>query len=165
MLSCCYRREAYLPREHSGSVVEYLTHRHCVVSLSKNINPSLVLVQPRKTRPYITERLLMGSKESNQTKQTYLPIFSFWHNHTGQCKRTGGCYNELVVAFLRTGGGLKGKKICATISALYQCIKKCSQFFVIKFLNKHLLVYLEKTKQSGNRFLDVISWEYDNSCA
>ena len=41
--------------------------RHCVVSLSKNINPSLVLVQPRKTHPYITERLLMGRKESNQT--------------------------------------------------------------------------------------------------
>ena len=39
--------------------------RHCVVSLSKNINPSLVLVQPRKTRPFITERLLMGRKESN----------------------------------------------------------------------------------------------------
>ena len=30
--------------------------------------PSLVLVQPRKTRPFITERLLMGRKESNQTK-------------------------------------------------------------------------------------------------
>ena len=42
--------------------------RHCVVSLSKNINPSLVLVQPRKTRPFITERLLMEHKESNQTK-------------------------------------------------------------------------------------------------
>ena len=42
--------------------------RHCGVSLSKNINPSLVLVQPRKTRPFITERLLMGHKESNQTK-------------------------------------------------------------------------------------------------
>ena len=41
---------------------------HCVVSLSKNINPSSVLVQPRKTRPFITERLLMGRKESNQTK-------------------------------------------------------------------------------------------------
>ena len=37
------------------------------MSLSKNINPSLVLVQPRKTRPSITERLLMGRKESNQT--------------------------------------------------------------------------------------------------
>ena len=45
---------------------------HCVVPLSKNINPSLVLVQPRKARPFITERLLMGRKESiNQTnKQT-----------------------------------------------------------------------------------------------
>ena len=41
--------------------------RHCDVSLSKNINPSVVLVQPRKTRPYITERLLMGRKESTQT--------------------------------------------------------------------------------------------------
>ena len=39
--------------------------RHRVLSLSKNINPSLVLVQPRKTRPFITERLLMGRKESN----------------------------------------------------------------------------------------------------
>ena len=43
--------------------------RHCIVSLSKNINPSLVLVQPRKTHPYITERLLMGRKESNQTNK------------------------------------------------------------------------------------------------
>ena len=39
-----------------------------VVSLSKNINPSLVLVQPRKTRPFINEILLIGRKESNQTK-------------------------------------------------------------------------------------------------
>ena len=44
--------------------------RHCVVSLSKNINPSLELVQPRKTCPFIIERLLMELKESNQTKQT-----------------------------------------------------------------------------------------------
>ena len=43
--------------------------RHCVVFLSKNINPSSVLVQPRKTRPFITARLLMGRKESNQTKK------------------------------------------------------------------------------------------------
>ena len=43
--------------------------RHCVVSWSKNINPSLVLVQPRKTRPFITERLLMGRKKSNQTNK------------------------------------------------------------------------------------------------
>ena len=32
--------------------------------------PSLVLVQPRKTRPCLNERLLMGRKESNQTNKT-----------------------------------------------------------------------------------------------
>ena len=49
----------------------YTSMTNCFVSLSKNINPSLVLVQPRKTHPFVTERLLMGRKESNQTnKQT-----------------------------------------------------------------------------------------------
>ena len=64
-------------REPSGRVLDSiprgcgfeLHRRHCVVSLSKNINPSLVLAQLRKTRPFITERLLMGRKESNQTKK------------------------------------------------------------------------------------------------
>ena len=63
-----------ISRERSGRVLDsrpkgrgFEPHRrHCVVSLSKNINPSLVLVQPRKTRPFITERLLMGRKESNK---------------------------------------------------------------------------------------------------
>ena len=68
--------EKPLLRERSGSVVECLTQDRraagssltgVTVFLSKNINPSLVLVQPRKTRPYITERLLMERKESNQT--------------------------------------------------------------------------------------------------
>ena len=40
--------------------------RHCVVSLSKNITPSLVLVGPMKNHPFITERLLMGGEEPNQ---------------------------------------------------------------------------------------------------
>ena len=64
-------------RERSGRVLDLRPRgsgfeprrRHCVVSLSKNIIPSLVLVQTRKTRPFITERLLMGRKESNQNKQ------------------------------------------------------------------------------------------------
>ena len=50
----------------------YVCHwilRHCVVSLSKNSNPSLEMVQPRKTRPIITEVLLMGRKESTQTNK------------------------------------------------------------------------------------------------
>ena len=67
-------------REYSGSVVEYLSRdlRASGSSLigvaalcptARHINPSLVLVHPRKTRPFITERVLMGRKESNQTKQ------------------------------------------------------------------------------------------------
>ena len=34
-----------------------------------NVTEALVLVQPRKTRPFITERLLMGRRESNQTNK------------------------------------------------------------------------------------------------
>ena len=53
-----------------------LQQRHCVVSLRKNINPSLVLVQPRKTRPFITERLLTARKDQiKQTKQCLLEDF------------------------------------------------------------------------------------------
>ena len=68
----------HLMWERSGSVVRALHSRprgcwfephrlHCIVSLGKNINPSLVLVQSRKTRPFIIERLLLGRKESKQT--------------------------------------------------------------------------------------------------
>ena len=69
---------AHPVRERSGSVVECLTQDRGAVgssltalwSLSKIhlSNSSLVLVQPRKTRPCLTERLLMGRKEPNQTK-------------------------------------------------------------------------------------------------
>ena len=68
---------------HSGRVLNlrprgrgFKPHqRHWVVSLSKNINPGLVLVQPKKTCPFITERLLMGRKESNQTNKTIPSLF------------------------------------------------------------------------------------------
>ena len=67
--------------------------RHCVVSLSKNINSSLVLVQPRKIRPFITERLLMGRKESNQTNKKHLLIEGVY-NVFGH-KSFGHLYNDL----------------------------------------------------------------------
>ena len=66
----------------SGSVVECLTRERGVAGSSltgvtalcpwaRHIYPRLVLVHPRKTRPCLTERLLMGCKESNQiNKQT-----------------------------------------------------------------------------------------------
>ena len=39
--------------------------------------------------------------------------------HTGQCKRTGRCYNELAVAFVSTGGGVKGKKYLYLLTLLF----------------------------------------------
>ena len=61
----------------------YCTNVHVPASLccgpqARHIYPSLVLVQPRKTRPCLTERLLMGRKESNQTnKQKHVPVHVF----------------------------------------------------------------------------------------
>ena len=50
-----------------------------------------------------------------------------------------------------------------------QCVvsvrQKCSHCVVIKFLNKTISSLPGKTKKSGDRFLDVISCDYDNSCA
>ena len=53
--------------------------RHCVASLSKNINPSLVLIQPRKTRSFLTGRLLMRCKNQiKETKHLCLDIGTFF---------------------------------------------------------------------------------------
>ena len=71
-----------------GSVVECLTRDRravgssltgvtALLSLSKNINPSLVLVQPRKTCPFITERVLMGSKRIKSNKNKLSAYASF----------------------------------------------------------------------------------------
>ena len=57
------------------------------MSLSKNINPSLVLVQPRKTRLFITERLLIERKELNkQTKQQHSSKYFACRPPTPTCK-------------------------------------------------------------------------------
>ena len=55
-------------REHS--LLKLIAENQCENHKKSN----LVLIQPRKTCPYITERLLMGRKESNQTKNKTNPI-------------------------------------------------------------------------------------------
>ena len=49
---------------YSGGML--LIHLYVSVAMHRHIYPSLVLVQPRKTRPCLTERLLMGRRASNQ---------------------------------------------------------------------------------------------------
>ena len=84
--------------ECSGWVVEFLinwleTERpqvwaspaslHCG-PWARHIYPSLVLVQPRKTRPCLTERLLMEHKESNQTNKQH-DIFEVCGKYSQSC--------------------------------------------------------------------------------
>ena len=62
-------------REVSGSVEACFTRDRgaagsSLTGITALWSLSLVLVQPRKTRPCLTERLLMERKESNQIKQT-----------------------------------------------------------------------------------------------
>ena len=49
---------------------------------ARHIYPSLVLVQPRENCLNITERLLMGRKESNQTNKTFYFMFIKKNNST-----------------------------------------------------------------------------------
>ena len=74
--------------EGSGSVVDCLTRDRRATGSSltgvialcpwaRHINPNLVLVQTRKTRLCITERLLMGCKESNQRNKQKCMLFFF----------------------------------------------------------------------------------------
>ena len=57
----------YQDRGATGSSLTGIT---ALCPWARHNTPSLVLVQPRKTCPLITERLLMGHKESNQTNKT-----------------------------------------------------------------------------------------------
>ena len=81
----------YRSRELSGSVVECLIQDRGFAGLSltgvttfchwaRHINPCLVLVQPRKTHPDITEKLLTGMKriKSNKQANNALPSNGSW---------------------------------------------------------------------------------------
>ena len=46
-------------------------------------------------RHYISHKITFGAPSSGGVFCSACGAFI----HTGQCKRTGGCYNELVVAF------------------------------------------------------------------
>ena len=56
---------------NQGATDSSLTDCTGLCSWAKHINPCLVLVQPRKSSPYITERLLIGHIESNQTNSCH----------------------------------------------------------------------------------------------
>ena len=105
--------------------------RHCVVSLSKNINPSLVLVQPRKTRLFITERLLMGREELNQT-----------NNH-------GFYYNDYLLLLLF---------LFHLINSFHNVLKINTNFFFYLFLSfiyNFKAIYIQTMHRSACMYLIV----------
>ena len=83
-------------------------HRHhCLVFLEQD---TFILAQPRKTRPCLTERLLMGRKESNQTKLLY-----FGDLYNKQYGPRSDCSGYIInVSFL-------DKFRLLTISKLFAC--------------------------------------------
>ena len=74
---------------------------------ARHIYPSLVLVQPRKTRPWLSERLLMGRKESNQTNKPTCIFINKTRLHL--CFSVLFCYAFMYVCLLMPCGHLLGK--------------------------------------------------------
>ena len=74
-------------KSYNKTVIDFNFGRHKDLStLKSDIHlglgyPSLVLVQPRKTRPCLTERLLMGRKELNQTNKQNLGLAASVNYH------------------------------------------------------------------------------------
>ena len=100
----------------------YTLARYSILGVRPSIHPSIHL----SMSPSLVFHNLIWSFQ-------HLTIFlNRWRKtislepHTGQCKSTGGCYNELVVVFFSTGGGVKGKKI-------YTC------WLYYLFINLHLI--------------------------
>ena len=65
----------------------------------------------RDKMPGLLSILSLFRNKFNKFNNTRARMLDSIYHHTGQCKSTGGCYNELLVAFYSTGGGVKGKKI------------------------------------------------------
>ena len=104
-------------REHSGSVVECLTRDQRAMGSSltgitalcpgARINLCLVLVQPRKTCPFITETLLMDCKESNQKNKQKIQQLGF----DSPTSRLG----QVKIFLLYDNAALCGAPICRRV--------------------------------------------------
>ena len=102
-----------------------------------------------------------------------LRVCTFAHAHLSLRPGTdipcAGSNNDLCTVYKNSE--CCGEASPATMAHLgdHQCVvsmrQKSSHCVVIKFLNKTSASLPRKKIQSGNRFLDVITCKYDNSCA
>ena len=144
-------------RERSGSVVECLTRDRgaggssltgvtALCPWARHINPSLVLVQPRRTRPFITERLLMGRKKSNQTNKNRF-LSTFYEAKCGLLCHVncllGNSY-EIIKPYMLKNAKLSHLCSCDLPFICFEVFTLCSTFFKCSFVWKKLsIVQLE----------------------
>ena len=88
--------------------------------------------------------------------------------HPGTEISCAGSNNDLCTVYKNSECCGEAAPATTGILCNHQCVVSMRQKMLPVRCNKnssikHLLVYQEK-KQSGNRFLDVIPLEYDNSC-
>ena len=102
---------------------------------ARHINPSLVLVQPRKARPYITERLLMGHKESNKTKQK-------------QCRSFCGISSGFFTVFISPRLGVSGL-LRVNMDSLFGW-----KVWIICYIWSHL-IWMYTVFKRGYRILEI----------
>ena len=77
-------------------------------------------MQNKNTNQLNSEAIQLVSLFVFKNTNTPTPVILLTQFNTGQCKRTGGCYIELVVAFFSTGGGVKGKKKSIPVDFIYK---------------------------------------------
>ena len=95
----CSKRAFCAPKEHSAILLTFIK---LPIVFTGFIQGSLT-----KKIQGLLKTILQFSRTKSLGKILIEVLKFFFKNHTGQCKRTGGCYNELVVAFFSTGGGVK----------------------------------------------------------
>ena len=131
-----------------------LTGVTALCPLARHINPSLVLVQPRKTRPYIAERLLVGCKESKQTNKqnhikryrlnkSYLTILSVIHFSGETVERNLEKYLRQAEGLLRAGN----------VDAVEQYIELCLMVIQCLEVSYPLKPLMGQSQQKSSAFL------------
>ena len=149
----------------------YLSHRHCTKSL---VLPKMAIcvLFTQAANTLVSLHICAGKVTRHCGK--YLDLLC-WQRSSWESARlhrlawafvTVSEYHVLAemaifVTFMWTANDVASlhqqpQDFCATISALYQCVKKCSQCVVIKFLNKTFASLPRKKYKVVIVFLDVI---------
>ena len=145
----------------------YLSLRHCAKS---HVLPKMAIYElftPAANTPmslHICTGIVTGQCDSYQDlmcrRRRLLGVCTFAQARLSLCHSTeiscAGSNGDLCTVYVNSKccgeSAPVPLRICSTISASYQCFKKCLQCVVIKFLNKTFASLPRSKQQSGDRF-------------